>query len=166
MRAALVVLLTLLVTAFAGGVARADVHASKTGKASVTIPKKWTVINESDELVRAVSPDGQVALVFWITEPLETKDAIKKLESELYSSIQGLRWVDKVKKLKINGIAATWVEGVGVNAKSSQLDVLVVVAGPTRAKKGVLMFAAVEHENLGKHRKSIQQIFQSLRLTK
>ena len=50
--------------------------------------------------------------------------------------------------MKINKLPSTWVEGVGVNAAGNQLDVLVVIAGPTPAKKGVIMFAAVEHEKL------------------
>lgn len=159
---ALVLLLTLLgLTATAS----ADVYASKVGKASIDIPKKWNVIAK-DELVRAASPDNQVALVFWVSDTTETKEALKKLEGELYSSIQGLKWVDKVKKLKINRLPATWVEGVGVNAAGKQLDVLVVVAGPTPAKKGIITFAVVEHEQLGKNRKTIQAIFQTLKATK
>jgi hypothetical protein len=123
-------------------------------------------VTASDELVRAVSPDGQVALVFWVVDSAETKEGIKTLEKELYSSVQSLRWVDKVKKVKINKLPATWVEGAGVNAAGNQLDVLVVVAGPTGAKKGILMFAAVEHEKLAPNIKAIRAIFQTLRPTK
>lgn len=159
---ALVLLLTLFgLTAPAS----ADVYASKAGKASIDIPKKWNVMAK-DELVRAASPDNQVALVFWVSDTTETKEALKKLEGELYSSIQGLKWVDKVKKLKVNRLPATWVEGVGVNAAGKQLDVLVVIAGPTPAKKGIITFAVVEHEQLAKNRKTIQAIFQTLKATK
>jgi hypothetical protein len=159
---ALVLLLTLfgLTT-----VASADVHASKIGKASIDIPKKWSV-TAKDELVRAASPDSAIAIVFWVTDTTDTKEALKSLESELYSSIQGLKWVDRTKKLKINRLPATWVEGVGVNAAGKQLDVLVVIAGPTPAKKGITMFAVVEHEQLSKNRKTIQSIFQTLKPTK
>ena len=159
MRAALVFLLLL------SGLAHADTHTSKAGKASISVPAKWTV-TATDELVRAVSPDSQVALVFWVVDSTDTKEALKKLEGELYSSVQGLKWVDKVRKVKINRLPATWVEGAGVNARSAQLDVLVVVAGPTPAKKGIIMFAAVEHEKLAANRKVIQAIFQSLKPTK
>ena len=162
MRATFAVLLTLLCLT---AVASADVHASKVGKASIDIPKKWSV-TAKDELVRAASPDNAVAIVFWVTDTTDTKEAIKALESELYSSIQGLKWVDKTKKLKINRLPATWVEGVGVNAAGKQLDVLVVVAGPTPAKKGITMFAVVEHDALAKNRKTIQTIFQTLKATK
>ena len=160
MRAAFLVLLVLT------GLAHADVHASKAGKVSVDIPKKWSVVNATDELVRAASPDGAVAFVMWVVESSDTKDGLKKLEGELYSSIQGLRWVDKVKKLKVNKLPATWVEGAGVNARAAQLDVLVVVAGPTSSKKGVILLAVVEHEKLVANRKSIETMFKSLKPTK
>ena len=162
MRHALVLFLTLVTL---GGLAHAEVYPSKAGKAAITIPAKWTV-TASDELVRAVSPDGHVALVFWVVDSADAKDGIKKLEGELYSSVQSLRWVDKVKKVKINKLPATWIEGAGVNAAGNQLDVLVVVAGPTAAKKGVILFAAVEHEQLAANLQAIRSIFQTLRPTK
>ena len=92
--------------------------------------------------------------MFWVVDSADTKAALTKLERELYSSIQGLKWVEKTKKLKINRIPATWVEGTGVNARAAQLDVLVVVAGPTSTKKGVIMLAVVEHEKLQANRKT------------
>jgi hypothetical protein len=160
MRAAIVVILMLT------GIAHADVHASKAGKVSVDIPKKWSVVNASDELVRAASPDSAVAFVLWVVESADTKAALKKLEGELYSSIQGLRWFDKTKQLKVNKLPATWVEGAGVNGAAAQLDVLVVVAGPTAAKKGVIMLAVVDHEKLVANKKAIETIFKSLKPTK
>lgn len=156
---ALVVLCLLATTA------HADVHASKAGKVSIDIPKKWAV-NATDELVRASSPDNSVAFVFWIVEKADVKDALNKLEHELYSSVQGLRWINKMKKLKIRAIPATFVEGLGVNAQATQLDILVTVAGPTKTKKGVIMMAVVEHEKLAVHKATIQSIFQTLKPTK
>ena len=161
MRLALAVLIALTTTS----VARADVYPSKAGKVSIDIPKKWSV-TASDELVRAASPDSAVAFVFWVVESTDVKENVKNLEKELYSSIQGLRWVDKTKKLKINGMAATWVEGIGVNAAENQLDVLVVVAGPTKTKKGVVMLAVVEHDKLKANEKTIQGLFKTLKPTK
>ena len=161
MRAALVLVFVLL----GGGVAHADLKTSKVGKVSIDIPKKWSV-TATDELVRAASPNNEIALVMWVVDTTDTKKALTKLEGELYSSIQGLKWVDNAKKLKINRLPATWVEGVGVGHNAAQLDVLVVIAGPTATKKGILMFAAVEHDKLVANRKTIQTIFQSLKPTK
>jgi len=159
-------LLVLLVLAVSwAGSAHADVHTSKAGKASIDIPKKWSV-TATDELVRAVSPDSKVALVFWVTDSTDTKAALTKLEGELYSSVQGLKWVDKTKKLKIGKLPATWVEGAGLTATAKQLVFLVVVDGPTPGKKGIIMFAAVEHDNLAAMKPAIQSVFQSLRPTK
>lgn len=155
----------LLVLLFLAGSAHAGVHASKAGKVAITLPEKWS-FTESDELVRAASPDNSVAFVCWIVESADVKQALSTLEHELYSSVQGLRWVDKMKKVKINSIPATFVEGLGVNAQAAQLDILVTVAGPTKTKKGVIMMAVVEHDKLKANRATVQSIFQTLKPTK
>jgi hypothetical protein len=159
MRLALVLLLAF------GGLASADVHRNKAGKVSIDIPKKWTV-DVKDEMIRAVSPSNEVALVVFIVESADVKAALTKLEGELYSSVQGLKWVDKPKKLKVNKLAATFVEGVGVSSRATQLDVLVTVAGPTPAKKGVIVMAVVDHDKLATNKAAIQAIFQTLKPAK
>lgn len=156
--------LSLVILAALASVANADVYKSKAGKVSVDIPKKWQV-TATDELIRAASADSQVAFVMWIVESPEVKDALKKLEGELYSSIQSLRWVDKTKKMKVNKLAGTWVEGVGVSSRSTQLDVLVFVA-PTSTKKGVILLAVVDHDKYEANRPTIQSIFGTLKPTK
>ena len=50
-----------------------------------------------------------------------------------------------------------------MSSRSTQLDVLVVVAGPTPAKKGVIMLAVVDHDKLKTNQRTIQSIFQSLK---
>ena len=155
----------LVVLCLLAATAHADVYASKAGKVSIDIPSKWAV-NPTDELVRASSPGNDVAFVFWIVDSANVKEALTRLDRELYSAVQGLRWVDKLKKLKINKIPATFVEGVGVNAQAVQLDILVTVAGPTKTKKGVIMMAVVEHTKLADHKAAIQSIFQTLKATK
>jgi hypothetical protein len=158
------ILLLLIVLALAGGVAGAEVYKSKVGKISIDIPKKWTV-NASDGLIRAASANNEVALFVWVVDSPDVKEALKKLEGELYSSVQSLRWVDKAKKMSINKLAGTWVEGVGVSSRSTQLDVIVFVAG-TAAKKGVILLAVVDHDKYEANRSSIQTIFGSLKPTK
>lgn len=144
------------------GVAAADVHKSDAGKVSVDIPKKWSV-DAKDDLIRSSSPNQEVALIVWVVDSPDVKAALTKLEGELYSSIQGLKWVERTKKLAINKLPATWVEGVGVSSRSTQLDVLVVIAGPTPAKKGVIMLAVVDHDKLKTNQRAIQSIFQTLK---
>ncbi|NVB79442.1 MAG: hypothetical protein HOV81_13690 [Kofleriaceae bacterium] len=161
MRSALV-LFVLLATATA---ARADVHEVKAGKVSVDLPKKWAV-DTKDDVIRAVSPDNQVAWVLVVVDTPEVKAALTRLEGELYSAVQGLRWIDSTKKKKIHTLPSTIVQGVGVSARATQLDVLVVVSGPTPAKKGIIMFAAVEHDKLAANNKTIMAAFNSLKPTK
>jgi hypothetical protein len=165
MRVALLPLLVLAGITVGRGVAGADVYKSKVGKVSIDIPKKWQV-DAKDELVRASSPSGEVAIVMWIADSPDVKAAVTRLEGELYSSIQGLKWVDKTKKLKVNKLAGTWVEGVGVSSRSTQLDVIVFVAGPTPAKKGVILLAVVDHDKYAANRSAIQSVFGSLKPTK
>jgi hypothetical protein len=159
------ILLLLLALVAAPTVAAGDVYKSKAGKISIDIPKKWTVTAE-DSLIRAASANNEVALFVWIVDSADVKEGLKKLEGELYSTIQGLRWVDKTKKLKINKLPGTWVEGVGVSARETQLDVIVFIAGPTTAKKGVILLAVVDHDKYEANRSSIQSIFGTLKPTK
>lgn len=160
MRLALACLLLLL-----PGIAGAGVYKSKAGKVSITIPNKWQV-DAQDELVRAVSPNNEVALIMWVVESPDVKAALTKLEGELYSAIQGLRWVDRTKKLRVNKLDGTWVEGVGVSSRATQLDVLVFVGGPTPSKKGVILVAVVDHDKYEANRSAIQSIFGTLKATK
>jgi hypothetical protein len=165
MRVALLPLLVLAGVSLAAGVASADVYKSTAGKVSIAIPKKWQV-DAKDEMIRAASPNGEVAVVMWIVDSPDVKAAVTRLEGELYSSIQGLKWVDKTKKLKVNKLAGTWVEGVGVSSRSTQLDVVVFVAGPTPSKKGVILFAVVDHDKYAANRSAIQSVFGTLKPTK
>lgn len=147
------------------GIASADVYTSQAGKVSVDVPKKWQV-KAKDDLVRAASPDNQVAFVFWVVDSPDVKAALTKLEKELYSSVSGLKWFEKMRPVKIHGLSGTWIEGTGVSSRATQLAVLVVVAGPTKAKKGVILLAVVDHEKLPANKKTIQTIFETLRPTK
>jgi hypothetical protein len=158
-------LLSLLVLVLIGGVAGADTHKSKAAKVQIDIPKKWTV-DAKDELVRAASPNNEVAFVLWVVDSPDIKGALTKLEGELYSSIQGLKWVDKTKKLTVNKLKGTWVEGVGMSSRQTQLDVIVFVAGPTATKKGVILMAVVDHDKYEANRPAIQSIFGTLKPTK
>lgn len=155
-------LLSVLVLMFVGGVAGAEVYKSQAGKVSIDIPKKWTV-SPKDDLVRAESANHEVAFVMWVVDSPDVKQALTKLEGELYSSIQGLKWVDNMKKMKVNKLPGTWVEGVGVSGRATQLDVIVFVAGPTATKKGVILLAVVDHDKYEANRPGIQSIFATLR---
>jgi hypothetical protein len=157
--------LSLLCLVLVSGVAAADVYKSKAAKVSVEIPKTWSV-DAKDELIRAASANNEVAVVMWVVDTPDVKPALTKLEGELYSAIKSLRWVDKTKKLKVNKLKGTWVEGVGVSGRATQLDVIVFVAGPTPAKKGVILFAVVDHDKYEANRSAIQSVFGTLKPTK
>jgi hypothetical protein len=156
--------LSILVLAVLATTASASVYKVKAGKISIDIPKKWQV-TAKDDLVRAASANNDVAFVLWVVDSPDVKEALTKLEGELYSSIQGLKWVDKTKKLTINKLPGTWVEGAGVSSRSTQLDVIVFVAG-TAAKKGVILLAVVDHDKYEANRSAIQSIFGTLKPTK
>jgi hypothetical protein len=159
------ILLVLLVLLGSATAARAEVHASKTAKVSIDLPKTWKV-DTTDTFIRAASGNNEVGFALLVIDKPDTKAALSRLEGELYSAVQGLKWVDKTTKMKIHGLPSTLVQGVGVNARAAQLDVLVVVSGPTPAKNAVVMFAAVEHDKLAANKKAIMAAFNSLRRTK
>jgi len=145
--------------------ARADVYASKAGKVSIDIPKKWSV-KATDEIVRATPPTNDVALAMWVVDSPDLKAALQKLEGELYSSVDGLKWVERTRTMKIHDLPGKWIEGMGLSSRRTQLDVLVVVAGPTPTKKGVILLAVVDHDKLAANRAAIQSIFETLKSAK
>jgi hypothetical protein len=165
MRISLLTLLIVALVTLLGGIAGADVYKSKAGRVSIDIPKTWQV-DATDELIRAASANSEVALVLWVVASADVKAALAKLEAELYSSVMSLRWVDKAKKLRVNKLKGTWVEGVGVSSRATQLDVIVFVAGPTPSKKGVILMAVVDHDKYTANRSAIQSIFMTLKPAK
>jgi hypothetical protein len=156
--------LSLMCLVLAAGVAGATVYKSQTAKVSIDIPKGWQV-DAKDDLVRAASANNEVALIMLVVDTPDVKEALTRLEGELYSSIKNLKWVDKTKKLTVNKLAGTWVEGVGVSSRATSLDVVVFVAG-TPTKKGVILFAVVDHDKYEANRRAIQSIFGTLKPTK
>lgn len=155
---------SLICLVLATGIAGATVYKSNAAKVSIDIPKTWTV-DAKDELIRAASANGEVAFVMLVVDSPDLRKALERLEGELYSSIKGLKWVDRTKKIKVNKLAGTWVEGVGVSSRSTQLDVIVFVAGsPT--KKGVILLAVVDHDRYEANRPAIQSIFGTLKPAK
>jgi hypothetical protein len=165
MRTTLLAWITVAVVVVTAGAARADIYKAKTGRVQVDIPKKWQV-TAADDLIRASSANSEVAFVLWVVDSPDVKAALTKLEGELYSSIQGLRWADKTKKLTVNKLPGTWVEGVGVSSRETQLDVIVFVAGPTATRKGCILLAVVDHDKYEANRPAIQSIFATLKPTK
>ena len=157
--------LALIALLLAPALAHADSYTSKAGKVSIDIPKKWTV-KATDELVRATPPSNEVALAMWVVDSPDLKAAMQKLEGELYSSVDGLKWVDKTKAIKIHDLQGKWVEGMGRSSRRTALDVLVVVAGPTATKKGVILLAVVDHDKLAANKPAIQSIFETLKSAK
>jgi hypothetical protein len=97
MRTTLLAWITVAVVVVTAGAARADIYKAKTGRVQVDIPKKWQV-TAADDLIRASSANSEVAFVLWVVDSPDVKAALTKLEGELYSSIQGLRWADNTKK--------------------------------------------------------------------
>ncbi len=156
--------LSLICLVLATGIAGATVYKSQAAKVSIDLPKAWQV-DAKDELVRAASANSEVAFVMMVVDSPDVKEALTRLEGELYSAIKGLKWVDKTKKLTVNKLAGTWVEGVGVSSRSTSLDVIVFVAG-TPTKKGVILLAVVDHDKYEANRRAIQAVFGSLKPTK
>jgi hypothetical protein len=154
---ALVVLLVL------GGVAAADVHTNKAAQVTLEVPKTYKLTEEPD-VMRGESADKAVALFYWNVDASNADDAIKKLSSELYSSVGSLRW-DKPTTAKLHGLPATWIDGTG-RSVGNTLDLRVVVAGPTSTQRTVMVAAVVDHAKAGAHKAEIDGILKSLQPAK
>jgi hypothetical protein len=144
-------------------IAAADVHANKTAKVSLDIPKTYTM-TEQDDLMRGASSDKAVALLFWVIDTNDPDEAIKKLTGELYSAVGSLQW-DKPKADKLNGLPVKWIDGTG-RSVGNHLDISMVLAGPTADKKNVMVVALVDHAKADAHKAEIAAILKSLKPTK
>ena len=111
-----------------GAVAAAEVRTSKAAQVSIEIPASWK-IDAKDELMRGESADKSVALFFWVVDSADAKEALKKLDGELYQAIAKLTW-EPAKATKIHGLAASYVDGhgtsVGSRSSTADRDVLAV----------------------------------------
>jgi hypothetical protein len=144
-------------------VAQAEVRTSKAAKVSIDIPAAWKM-DVKDDLMRGESADKAVALMFWVVESGDVKEATKKLDHELYQAIAKLKW-EAPRKATINGLTAAYVDGHGYSVNKI-VDLQVVVVGPTPSKKGVIVVAAVDHMKLEGHTAELDAIFKSLRPVK
>jgi hypothetical protein len=157
-RTAVVVLACLL--AFPSAAVHAEPKTSKAAKVTLDVPKGWKV-DVKDDTMRGESGDKQVALLMWVVDSADVDAATKKLDGELYSAVASLKW-GKPTAAKVHGLKASYIDGTG-RAVSGELDVKVIVVGPTATKKGVILVAAVEHAKLDAHKAEIQALFESVR---
>jgi hypothetical protein len=144
-------------------VAAADVHTNKLARVSLDVPKTYAMTDQ-DALMRGESADKAVALLFWVIDSNDPDAAIKRLSSEIYSMVGSLHW-DAPKADKLNGLPVTWIDGTGRSVGNS-LDIRVVVAGPTAAKKSVMVVGIVDHAKADAHKAEITAILKSLKPAK
>lgn len=146
----------------AGGAA-ADVHTNKVSKVSVDIPKTYKM-TDSDTVIKGESADHAVAVFQWNVETGDPAEAEKQLSTELYSMIGSLAW-EKPRSEKVNGLDATWIDGTG-RSVGNTLDIHMVLAGPTGARKHVILAAIVDHAKADAHKAEITAILKSLKPAK
>jgi hypothetical protein len=145
------------------GIAVADVHTNKVAKVAVDVPKTYK-LTEQDDLMRGESADKAVALLLWVVDTGDPDAALEKLSGELYSMVGSLAW-DKPRTEKVNGLAATWIDGTG-RSVGNTLDLRVVLAGPTATKKYVMVVGIVDHAKAEAHKAEIGAILKSLKPAK
>ena len=154
---------SLLVLVALCSAAVADVHTNKVAKVSLDVPKTYSM-TEQDEVMRGESSDKAVALLFWVVDTNDSDEAIRKLTGELYSMVGSLQW-DKPKADKLNGLPVKWIDGTG-RSVGNTLDIRVVLAGPTAAKKSVLVVGIVDYAKADAHKAEIAAILKSLKPAK
>jgi hypothetical protein len=154
---------SLAIVVLLANAAAADVHINKVSKVSVDVPKTYKM-TDKDDVIRGESADHAVALFQWNVDTSDPAEAEKQLATELYAMIGSLTW-DKPRSEKVGGMAASWIDGTG-RSVGNMLDIHMVLAGPTAAKKHVIVAAIVDHAKADAHKAEITAILKSLKPAK
>lgn len=154
---------SLLFLVALAGVAAADVHTNATAKLSFDAPKTYT-LTEQDTQMKGESEDKAVALAFWLVDSSDADKAEKAVAQQFYSALASLAW-DKAKPARLNGLAASFIDGTGRTAGKT-LDLQMVVVGPTATKKYAILIGIVDHAKADAHKAEITAILKSLKSAK
>jgi hypothetical protein len=121
-------------------------------------------MTDKDDVIRGESADHAVAVFQWNVDTSDPAEAEKLLATELYSMIGSLQW-DKPRSDKLNGLDATWIDGTG-RSVGNTLDIRMILAGPTGARKHVILATLVDHAKADAHKAEIAAILKSLKPAK
>lgn len=153
----LVVLLALAASA------AADVHTNAAAKVSFDAPKTYK-LSEQDATIKGESGDKAVALAFWLVDSGDADHAKAEVAQQFYRMIGSLQW-EKPKPARVNGLAATFVDGTG-RTTGKKLDLHMVVVGPTASKKYAILVGIVDEAKADAHEAEIAAILESVKPAK
>jgi len=152
--------ITVLVALAAGATtASADVKAAKTAKLTLDVPATWK-ITVTDDTMKGESKDKDIALLVWTIDSADVPAAEKKLEGELYRAVASLKW-GKPTTGKVHGLPITYFDGIG-HVVGGDVDVKAALIGPSKAKKVLLVVAAVAHAKVDAHTAEVKALFDSV----
>ena len=139
-------------------VAHADVKTVKAAKLSLDVPATWKV-DVKDVSIKGESKDKEIALLVWTVDSADATAAMKTIEGEIYSAVASLKW-SKPTTAKVHGLAVSYVDGIG-HAVGGDVDIKAAIVGPTKAKKAVIVVAAIAHAKLDAHKAEVKALFDS-----
>ncbi|MBV8759820.1 MAG: hypothetical protein JO257_21200, partial [Deltaproteobacteria bacterium] len=145
------------------GIAAADVHTNKQAKLSFDAPKSYK-LTEEDAQMKGESEDKAVALAFWLVDSGDADKATQAVAQQFYTALASLTW-EKPKTGKVNGLAATFIDGTG-RTTGKTLDLQMAVVGPTATKKYAILIGIVDHAKADAHKAEIAAILKSVKPAK
>lgn len=143
--------------------AAAEVHTNAAAKLSFDAPKTYKLA-EQDTQMKGESGDKAVALAFWLVDSGDADHATADVAAQFYKMIGSLQW-DKPKPGKVNGLAATFVDGTG-RTTGKKLDLHMVVVGPTPSQKYAILIGIVDQAKADAHAAEIAAILKSVKSSK
>lgn len=143
--------------------AAAEVHTSAAAKLSFDAPKTYK-LTEQDAAMKGESDDKAVALAFWLVDSGDADHATNEVAKQFYTMIGSLQW-DKPKPARVNGLAATFIDGTG-RTTGKKLDLHMVVVGPTASKKYAILIGIVDGAKADAHKAEISAILKSVKSAK
>lgn len=147
-----------LVVFVLASVAHAEVVTVKAAKLTLDVPATWK-IEVKDVSIKGESKDKEIALLVWTVDSADATTAMKTIEGEIYSAVASLKW-GKPTTAKVHGLGVSFVDGIG-HAVGGDVDIKAAIVGPTKAKKAVIVVAAIAHAKLDAHKAEVKALFDS-----
>jgi len=141
--------------------AHADMKVHKAAKVSLDIPEGWkiTAANETDMVI--LEPKEEVLVILRVLEASALDKATKDVDAFIAKSVDKVKWEDKAKPTKLNGMDALALEGTGLyKGTPVDLGVLVVV---TPAKKVLLVLGVMDHKSSAQHQAQVDAFVTSIK---
>jgi predicted Zn-dependent protease len=144
-----------------GASARADTKIHKAAQVSVDVPAGWKFQAPDDNTMVLLDPKEDVLFRLIVIDAGDLEKAMKITDAQVKQVAQDVKWDDKGKPTKLNGMDAMTLEGKGtIKGKPVDLGVLIV---QTPSKKVLMVLGLIDHAKMDAHKAEVQGFLGSIK---